>query len=907
MAIPTRRNLVIGLGGTGLSTVYALKRKYLATHGTTTPPATRFLVIDTTPAQPVGGIGLLPSEFQQLSVSNAAEVVRQNRQVADWFPKEPTVSLGAISSGAGQLRPLGRLALFHNQQALYAKIGQQIKEVTGIPTDHQIDGFRITDHPGIVVNIVGSFSGGTGSGTLLDVAFICREILGHSDQHRFLGYLLLPDLFVGKPATHNVEANAYAAMKELDYFMDLGVTSKESVLLSSQRKIDIKKAPFDIAVVVNAANRDGQTFTDMHDVAQHLALSIFLTSGGVGKGAQDVLDNLRNFIGKEKFEGKTNHYCSIGLGELVFDRTRHADRVAMEFAARASTASFRPIAPSMSAESNDIEVMVDDFLNANNLVEHEKDQLIDALIKPGLFSPPSVEDVAKADLVRLVDGRAASRHGRESQLRAQIDSTRPEIEKIAIAAVDQRLKETLSRPGGVAEAEAFLNAMIGHLQNFRSEMDREAKTFRDGCEALTPHFKRLAEEAQEIQASFLPRGAAVREVGRRYGALLAQELNALFQSTRREAAAEVYAVIIDHARRKEAALAHLRNMLGSVQQQLANELEELKGRKHDMGTFTVSLPLPGDLIPEQLDPGAFLDWLRENDRDLWALSGMSVDQVVGCLKEFGQSRKEVSEVRKSSLKEVFKRLSSKDRLAYLKQLDQRAVPLWTYDDAAVNAKRTTETVSVIGVASEDDLPVSREDVAAAVRGLPPSFTEVGDPERIYLYRAEVAIPGFAIGGMHRYKARFDSQRRDTPFHIFPGFDEVSRDLFPSEGGEHAFLWWSLAIADVFRFVERNGAQYKLRSAKYGDPLNGFLLTIGQGRVNAHDAFMANREWVQEVGDGIEGIVKSKGQSVVASELRRYAEELIQEGSAASDARAKDLMRRELEAVRGFIADLTTVR
>jgi hypothetical protein len=50
MTTTIRRNLVIGLGGTGLNVVYSLKRKYDSVFRTPRPHGTRFLVLDTTDA-----------------------------------------------------------------------------------------------------------------------------------------------------------------------------------------------------------------------------------------------------------------------------------------------------------------------------------------------------------------------------------------------------------------------------------------------------------------------------------------------------------------------------------------------------------------------------------------------------------------------------------------------------------------------------------------------------------------------------------------------------------------------------------------------------------------------------------------------------------------------------------------
>lgn len=127
--------------------------------------------------------------------------------------------------------------------------------------------------------LVGSLAGGTGSGIFLDVAFLLRQLTKDEDQ--LFGYFLLPDIYVNRPGTQNVEANAYAALKELDHFMSLQGTFRYRF---GGREIEVRKKPFDMVFLVNRENRAGKTFTEVEDLMELLGLGLYLLAGP-GQGA----------------------------------------------------------------------------------------------------------------------------------------------------------------------------------------------------------------------------------------------------------------------------------------------------------------------------------------------------------------------------------------------------------------------------------------------------------------------------------------------------------------------------------------------------------------------------------------------------------------------------------------------
>jgi hypothetical protein len=317
-----KRTVLIGLGGTGKKALLHAKKRFLETFGEE-PPLVRFLLLDTTSANtdhltartPPDGreekVRLRASEVLHIEARGASLLPQVHDEIREWFP--PKADLKAnILSGAGQIRALGRLALFANATTVY----ENLRDLLALARDYQderpaLDRQNVYEPytPHLTLVLVGSLAGGTGSGIFLDVAFVLRELMKDEDQ--LYGYFLLPDIYVNRPGTQNVEANAYAALKELDHFMSQEDTWSYAF---GGRRIQVRKKPFDMAFLVNRENRAGKAFNELDDLAELLGLGLYLASGPLGKEQMDVFDNIVHQLNEQKgrYYGKTAHYASLG-------------------------------------------------------------------------------------------------------------------------------------------------------------------------------------------------------------------------------------------------------------------------------------------------------------------------------------------------------------------------------------------------------------------------------------------------------------------------------------------------------------------------------------------------------------------------------------------------------------------
>ena len=174
-------------------------------------------------------------------------------------------------AGSGQIRGIGRFALLCN----YNLIKNLIK--TKIQNLNEYQNKQLGDLKDIKVIICFSICGGTGSGIFLDVANIAKEYL--TENEKVNAHILMPSIYddlISLPiANTKIFGNAYASMRELDFFMSWRGWHKEpEYILKMTANIDWKiynhtsNGPFNNVYYYNNQdnNNDHYQFQDIIDI-----------------------------------------------------------------------------------------------------------------------------------------------------------------------------------------------------------------------------------------------------------------------------------------------------------------------------------------------------------------------------------------------------------------------------------------------------------------------------------------------------------------------------------------------------------------------------------------------------------------------------------------------------------------
>ena len=185
-------------------------------------------------------------------------------------------------SGASALRQCGRVmfAQAETQNRLYQRLQAIQSRAAAMSADGAKD-LRLK------VIFLAGLAGGTGSGTIIDLGFLTRHYLNKimgpawKANTSFSAYIFLPSA-CGSPIDPEGNTagnrNAYAALKEIDYFMDLK-SLKESFRMDygtpATYNMTIEDNLFDFCTLVEGVGGGGVFFGDPADTARKItALSI---------------------------------------------------------------------------------------------------------------------------------------------------------------------------------------------------------------------------------------------------------------------------------------------------------------------------------------------------------------------------------------------------------------------------------------------------------------------------------------------------------------------------------------------------------------------------------------------------------------------------------------------------------
>jgi len=326
--------LVIGLGGTGIDALLRLKyqvnRRFklpqdpLSKKKKEKPNNIEFLAFETNEYdrnKKYKGIGLDPNkEFVLLSNPEIGGLL-QNRSTIEPYIKEwlsPELLITDGISGASGVRQAGRLLLF-------TKINQVVQTI-----ERKIEAVLEGTNKRLYVFILTGLSGGTGSGCYLDIAYITRGIMERKfgstgvDKVSMLGYLFTPDVNLSKRglSSHTVEyieKNGYAALKELDYWMNCDERNERfKMKYGSLLDVNSPMPPFNLCHLISGTNLEGKWLENAYDYCMNVTaenITNFMANEEKKSGEEfaihDYISNIRTNIAQMPKPYAANYQYNI--------------------------------------------------------------------------------------------------------------------------------------------------------------------------------------------------------------------------------------------------------------------------------------------------------------------------------------------------------------------------------------------------------------------------------------------------------------------------------------------------------------------------------------------------------------------------------------------------------------------
>jgi len=232
-------------------------------------------------------------------------------------------------------------------------------EVSGGNFENKEFKFRVahTKRKGqISIFLTASIVGGTGNGMILDLAAMVRDIFkDHWPKPRIYGILVLPSAFKRVVSNKNARANAYAALKEIDYFMS---GSTFSAKYPSGNQVEIADRLFDDGMlylldVENMAGNSLQGRDQVQDLTGQF-ISTFISSivGGAIE-ERTVNDSTRASIYLPK-NGKSQRkacYNSFGISRVIYPVPELKEIGYRVMAVKMIDAFFKPVKGRLMSET----------------------------------------------------------------------------------------------------------------------------------------------------------------------------------------------------------------------------------------------------------------------------------------------------------------------------------------------------------------------------------------------------------------------------------------------------------------------------------------------------------------------------------------------------------------------------
>lgn len=268
--------LVVGLGGTGCDVVTTIKETFAERYNLPkdskgkelpAPIKTAYLCFDSRTQRPDG---LEVSEYVDISLSGLDKILANQKELLhpherEWVNRDLRHTANGI--GMGTIRQAARLALSRNFDKVFQSMKgalNNIVAVTAGAADARVNQVEI-----VVVTGIG---GGTGSGIFLDVCQMLREAAKATTviPAKLTGYIVMPDVSLANVSSASgmegpIKHNAYAAMKELDFWMRVKqheVSYTMQYGSNNPTSITWKEPPFDHCILMSSSNVEGLPYKD---------------------------------------------------------------------------------------------------------------------------------------------------------------------------------------------------------------------------------------------------------------------------------------------------------------------------------------------------------------------------------------------------------------------------------------------------------------------------------------------------------------------------------------------------------------------------------------------------------------------------------------------------------------------
>lgn len=882
-----RPTLIIGAGGTGQLILTFLKAILESRFGSDWRQRIQLLAFDTaeeTIAIPNGHNTMIAlensAEFFHIGNVPVAGIKRNidsqeaiQERLGPIMSNLPPV---VLRSGAKQLRPFGLLSLLWNYSQVSEQISRALWRLAG---RSQLDATTLSQQQGINVFICGSLVGGTGSGTMLDLAHLIRayfvDLGSQAEFCHITGIGVLPQAFHGI-AGPNLLPNTGAFLKELNHLM---VKGNFRARYPDGRLVTSQETPFDIFHAIDGVDARGQTWADVRSVTAMVAEGIYLQMGTqLGKKGENAFDNLDEVLTGQSGDGQGHFLGSFGKGDLVFDASAVADLHTCWFLLELLQDNWL-----LPSESKFVSTQVGQMLNALSA-----DMVRARLLRdPGTGNEMLVELPLPGWLRRKGADEAAGeavQYVQEFGLARIQESYLPVISQQAHALTETTITQwTAWLASALFSPDVNLASVIEVLQQCRAGLSRQSQQAQKQIAVDEQQLLRLAESVSQLETA-VTRAVAGFPLGRK------GRLESALKQYFREAQAYYETQVAHHLNRSQRTLwvdlsqwlqeqirqlAALQERLGRIAGLLIHETPVRLNRLAKSGVSSLSLAEPElvQALYRQYKPG----WTDVQSRlgDVLTVSLLDTDALQQrLLRAMSGYFEPVARIGIEQI--IADQASVFSSHARRQQLFRLATPSWNLDRSRLaDGGAGLVRLEVLGVPDADETLFTGE----------PMLVSTHDPYRLTALVVVAGAPTSALQQYDLYQQAIETNVSKRPLFILPDF------LATSDQGRLVF-----ALSSIFDFIYNQGTFFYYR------PEDQLLnpVKLANGLSNAIEAFITQESLVTEANERVNARIASLGLREAIQILTAYYSSVPPNTSLDEPLRElKRLVRDYADSLRGI--------
>lgn len=233
----SRPTILIGIGSGGLRSIESAWKLSQEISNPTNRPNVQYIYLETDGANEPLSSEIVKSPLTLNNIATTKHAIEQDiNSTSQWISGQSFPN--NVFSGAGGSPVLGRVTLWdaNNRQTFVQNLHAAQQRLANVTLEKPM------------VYVVGSFGGGTGSGTFLDIAYIIRDTL--ANQVELQGLFMIPNLGL---ADQVVYSNSICCLKELDYYNDENHQFPFKWAANPPKGFERENTPYDLIQIISAS------------------------------------------------------------------------------------------------------------------------------------------------------------------------------------------------------------------------------------------------------------------------------------------------------------------------------------------------------------------------------------------------------------------------------------------------------------------------------------------------------------------------------------------------------------------------------------------------------------------------------------------------------------------------------